>query len=298
MYSRFPDRIRTGLAARGLVAAIIAVLGAAACAERADVAEASVPEPPRELRVCADPNNLPFSNDKEEGLENALAELVAAEMGVPVRYTWWAQRRGFVRNTLRALNCDVMMGVPTTYELVLATRPYYRSHYVFVSRERDALGVRSLDDAILRTLRIGVHVIGEDYANPPPAHALAGRGHITNVVGYSIFGDYSRPNPPARLIEAVAAGEIDVAVAWGPIAGYFASQQPVALELVPVTPEIDLPFLPMAFDISMGVRREDEGLRDELDAILVRRRTEVEALLAAYHVPMQTRAALAARGAR
>jgi mxaJ protein len=281
----------------GRAAAIVlaAALAAGACAERAAVEAA--PPAPRELRVCSDPNNLPFSNDREEGFENALAELVAAEMGASLRYTWWVQRRGFIRHTLRALECDVVMGVPTTYELVLATRPYYRSQYVFVYRPDRGLEVRSLDDDVLRTARIGVHVIGEDYANPPPAHALAGRGLIDNVAGYSIFGDYARPNPPARLIEAVAAGEVDVAVVWGPIAGYFAARQPVPLELVPVTPEIDLPFLPMAFDISMGVRREDEALRDELDAIIERKRPEVEALLAAYDVPMRRAAPVGVRSA-
>ena len=241
---------------------------------------------PRELRVCADPNNLPFSNDREEGFENRLAELVAAELGASVRYTWWAQRRGFVRHTLRALDCDVIMGVPTAFALVLATRPYYRSSYVFLSRADRRLAIRSFDDAILKRIGIGVHVIGDDYANPPPAHALASRGIIANVSGYSIFGDYSQPDPPARLVEAVAAGEIDVAVIWGPFAGYFGARQPVALDLVPVTPEIDRAVLPMAFDISMGVRHGDQALHDALEAILDRRRADVEAVLAEFRVPV------------
>lgn len=240
---------------------------------------------PRELRVCADPNNLPFSNDREEGFENRLATLLAEELDADVRYTWWAQRRGFIRNTLRSLDCDLVMGVPTTFELVLATRPYYRSSYVFLSRRDRGLDVRSLDDEILRELKVGVHVIGDDYSNPPPAHALASRGIISNVVGYSIFGNYREPNPPARLIDAVVDREVDLAVVWGPFAGYFASRQPVPLDIVPVTPEIDLPFLPMAFDISIGVRRGEETFRDAVDAILARRRADIDALLAEFHVP-------------
>jgi mxaJ protein len=245
--------------------------------------------------VCADPNNLPFSNAREEGFENRLAWLVAGDMGATVRYTWWAQRRGFIRNTLRAGACDVVMGVPSSYELVLATRPYYRSTYVFVHRRDASFTVRSFDDEILRKLRIGVHVIGDDYANPPPAHALANRGVVGNVAGYMIFGNYAEPDPPARLIRAVADGEVDRAIVWGPLAGYFAGRQAAPLAIVPVSPEIDLPFLPFVYDISMGVRRNDQRLRDELNAILARRGKEVAALLREYGVPAPLSSSLSAR---
>jgi mxaJ protein len=245
--------------------------------------------PARDLRVCADPNNLPFSNSAGEGFENKLAEIVAHEMHARLRYTWWPQRRGFVRNTLRARLCDVVMGVPSSYELVRTTRPYYRSTYVFVYPKASGLAIRSLDDPILRQLRVGVHIIGDDYANAPPAHALAARGMVANLVGYSIYGDYRRPNPPARLIEAVARHEIDVAIAWGPLAGYFAGRQPEPLEIVPVSPQIDLPFLPFVYDISMGVRRDDVRLATELDGILQRRAADIDALLSRYAVPFVRR---------
>jgi mxaJ protein len=245
--------------------------------------------PRKTLRVCADPNNLPFSNDKGEGFENRLAELVAREMRAEVHYTWWAQRRGFVRNTLNAGTCDVIMGIPSSFELARATRPYYRAGYVFVYPEASGFEIRSLDDPILRRLRIGVHTIGDDYANVPPAHALAARGMVENVVGYSIYGNYTEPNPPARLIEAVARREIDVAIAWGPLAGYTARQQALALTLVPVSPEIDLPFLPFVFDISMGVRRDDIALQEQLDEILVKKGAEIDAILERYGVPFVRR---------
>jgi mxaJ protein len=272
---------------RGLTAPVVVLVAVAGVAAAVGCGRqtAQVSSPARELRVCADPNNLPFSNEREEGFENRLAELVAAEMGATVRYTWWAQRRGFIRNTLRAHDCDVVMGVPTSYELVLATQPYYRSSYVFLYRADRGITVRTFDDDLLRQVKVGVHVIGDDYANPPPAHALSSRGVVSNVVGYSIFGDYSKPDPPARLVDAVVHGEVDVAAIWGPFAGYFAKRHPVALEIVPVSPEIDLPFLPFVFDISMGVRRDDVALKEELDAILERKAEAIDALLAEYGVP-------------
>lgn len=249
------------------------------------------PEPARELLVCADPNNLPFSNQRLQGFENELAALIAHEMGAAVRYTWWAQRRGFIRNTLNAGLCDVVMGVPSSFELALVTRPYYRSSYVFVTRRDGGPAVRSFDDPVLRDLKIGVQIIGDDYANSPPAHALAQRGVVGNLIGYTVYGDYREDSPPARIVRAVAEGEVDLAVVWGPLAGYFAPRQRVALDLVPVSPQIDLPFLPFVYDISMAVRRTDTGLRDELDEILVRRKPEIEALLDRYGVPRVGRGA-------
>jgi quinoprotein dehydrogenase-associated probable ABC transporter substrate-binding protein len=239
----------------------------------------------RQLRVCADPNNLPFSNERLEGFENKLAELIAHDLNASLTYTWWAQRRGFIRHTLQAAACDLLMGVPQRLDAVLTTSPYYRSMYVFVYRPEDGLDVHSLDDPILRTIKIGVQLIGNDSANSPPAHALA-RRHITqNVVGYSVYGDYAQPNPTARIIEAVATGAVDVAVVWGPVASYFARLQPVPLTVVPVTPSWDSPALPFVFDIALGVRRGEEAFRAELDAILQRRRPDIQRILDEYGVP-------------
>jgi len=231
------------------------------------------------LRVCADPNNLPFSNDRLEGFENAIAELVARDLGKPVAYTWWPQRRGFIRSTLGAGLCDVVIGVPERFEMALTTRPYYRSTYVFVEKRERTLHLTSLDDPRLRRLRIGVHVVGDDYASVPPAAALAARGIVDNVRGYSIYGSYDRPNPPADLLSAVANGEVDVAVAWGPLGGYFATP---ALAVTPIEP---LPGVELQFAISMGVRRGDVALRDRLNEILQTRRDEIDAVLDRFHVP-------------
>jgi quinoprotein dehydrogenase-associated probable ABC transporter substrate-binding protein len=239
----------------------------------------------RQLRVCADPNNLPFSNQRLEGFENRIAELIAQELHATVQYTWWAQRRGFFRNTLKAGACDVVLGVPHNFELALTTSPYYRSTYVFVYRKHRGLTIRSFDDPLLHQVKVGVQLIGDDYANTPPAHALAGRNIIDNVVGYTVYGDYSQENPPARIIAAVATGEVDVAIVWGPLAGYFAMRHAAPLEVVPVSPPSDLPFLPFVYDISMGVRRGDEVLRKELEGVLERRRPEIESILDTYGVP-------------
>jgi mxaJ protein len=246
------------------------------------------------LRVCADPNNLPYSNERREGFENRLAELVAHELGDTVQYTWWAQRRGYIRNTLKARRCNVVMGVPTGLGPVLTTRPYYRSSYTFVTR-RSAPRTTSFDDPALRRLRVGVQIIGDDFANAPPAMALTHRGIVRNVRGYSVLGDYREPNPPSRIVRAVSDREIDVGVVWGPLAGYFARRSSVPLRVTPVSPEVDVPYLPFVFDIAMGVRREDTALRDTLDAILLRRRREIDKLLADYGVPRVDTPALAGK---
>ena len=176
----------------------------------------ALPANARELRVYADPNNLPFSNAAREGFENKIVDLIAQDLGATVAYTWWAQRRGFVRNTLKAGLCDLVPGTPSNIEMMGTTRPYYRSVYVFVTRA-DAPAVTSLDDPALRQGKVGVHLIGDDGFNTPPAHALSRRGIVETVRGYSIYGDYAKPNPPARIVEAVASGEIDVAVVWGTV---------------------------------------------------------------------------------
>jgi mxaJ protein len=239
----------------------------------------------RVLRVCADPNNLPYSNTRQEGFENKIAALVAQDLGARVEYSWWPQRRGFVRNTLKAGQCDCIVGVPSNYELTLGTQPYYRSTYVFVSRRDRRLGVSSLDDPRLHRWKVGVQMIGNDHVNSPPAHALTKRGIIDNVVGYTVYGDYRDQEPGRAIVDAVAKGDVDVAIVWGPQAGYFARQERVPLDVTPVSPQIDLPFLPFVFDISMGVRRGDNPLRDELDQVLERRRADIERILDEYGVP-------------
>jgi quinoprotein dehydrogenase-associated probable ABC transporter substrate-binding protein len=245
--------------------------------------EASVAD---ELRICADPNSLPFSNEAGEGFENKLADMIAKKFGKKVSYTWWAQRRGFVRHTLKAGLCDLVIGVPADYDLVETTMPYYRSTYVFVTRQSRHLDLASLTDARLRSLKIGVHLIGDDGNNPPPAHVLGQEGIIENVRGFPIYGDYRDPNPPARLIEAVANGEIDVAAAWGPLGGYFAKQSEVPLTASPIIDGDRFAPERFQFDIAMGVRKGDHALRDQLNAFIAQNPEEITALLKSYGVPL------------
>jgi mxaJ protein len=241
---------------------------------------------PRVLRICADPNNLPFSDSGGRGFENRIAELVAADLGTEVRYTWWAQRRGFVRNTLRAKACDLIPGLPVPFDPVVTTDPYYRSTYVFVSRPDLDPPIESFDDPRLRRLKVGVHLVGDDYANPPPVSALARRGIIRNVVGYTIYGDYREPNPPARLVEAVANRDVDVAVVWGPLGGYFAGRGAAPLRVTPVNRPDDGSGIPFVFSIAMGVRPEDSALARRVGDVLLRRRAEIRRILERYGVPL------------
>lgn len=236
------------------------------------------------LRVCADPDNLPFSNRAGQGFENRLAEMIAGELGTRVQYAWSGDHRHFLKVTLDAGRCDVVMGIPAQSDRVLTTRPYYRSTYALVYRANAGYDLRSLDDPRLRKLTVGVRAIGDDYNDLPAGSVLAHRGIVRNVVTYNIFSKQGRMNPPARLIDAVADGAIDVAIAWGPLAGYFARRQPVALAVVPLTPTHTI--LPLEFSISLGVRKNDGALRAKLDAVLERRRADIHALLARYGVPL------------
>jgi mxaJ protein len=238
------------------------------------------------LRIAADPNNLPFSNDKLQGFENKIATLIGRELGLKIEYEWRAQRRGFFRETLKGGNCDVVMGVPAGFERALTTAPYYRSAYMIVSRQ-DHSAVESLDDPALRKLRIGVHLIGDDGMNTPPAHALTERGIITNLVGFTLYGNYAEANPPARIIEAVANGSIDLAIVWGPFAGYFARRQSSPLRIFPLPKGNEIPF---RFAISVGVAKSKKELRDRIDEVLTRRKEEIQAILRQYDVPLEPEA--------
>jgi mxaJ protein len=244
--------------------------------------------PPRKLTACADPNNLPFSNRAGQGFENKLAEMIASDLHAKLAYVWWAQRRGYVRNTLNERQCDFWPGIGSNVEMVATSRPYYRSTYVFVSRLSDKLGGLTLDDPRLKRLRIGVQMVGNDQSNTPPAHALTSRGVIANVRGYMLYGDYRRPNPPAQIIEAVEHGNIDVALVWGPLAGYFAARSPVPLRLEPVRPWLADMQWPMQFDISVGVQKDNQKLLKQIDSILGRRSSDIRRLLEAYHIPVVT----------
>jgi mxaJ protein len=236
------------------------------------------------LRVCADPNNLPFSNSSGEGFENKIASLVAGYLHRPLEFVWRPQRRGFVREGLNAGECDLLAAIPMGAPMALTTRPYYRSTYVFVSKPGE-LPVSSLDDPSLKTRTIGVQLIGDDGMNSPPAHALAERGIIGNVRGYMVYGDYRDDHPLSEIVHAVAAGKVDIAAVWGPVAGYFAHKEKPPLVVTSIVGSVEAR-LPMTFDIAMGVRRTDKELKAQLDSALTSLAPQIQTILISYGVPI------------
>lgn len=236
------------------------------------------------LRVCSEPNNLPFSNRAGQGFENKIANLVARDLGDTVAYTYALQNDKFVKHTIDAGKCDVMMGVSDGDDDVLTTQPYYASTYVFVSRKAEALALSSMTDPRLKKLKIGVHLIGDD--STPPMMALGQEGIVDNVRGYMIYGDFGKPNPPARLIEAVEKGDVDVAAVWGPLGGYFAKSSPVALGVTPITDTGKFKPLIFRFAIDMGVKKGNSALRDQLDTVIAKERPAIRNILQSYGVPL------------
>lgn len=248
------------------------------------------------LRVCSDPNDLPYSNRQQQGFENSIAALIAKDMGMDLSYFWFPQREEFFKKTLNSGACDVVMGVPAGFDKADVTRPYYRSTYVFVSRRDRNLHIESFDDPRLKTLRIGVNVLGEQSDSLPPVNALTSRGIVRNLVGYSIFGNLAEANPSENLIEAVSKNDVDVAIAWGPLAGYVAQHSSVPLDVTPIESDPTHPALPLAFDIGMGVRLGDAALKHELDMELIRRHKEIQQILRSYGVPQLSLATTSATG--
>jgi mxaJ protein len=266
--------------------AALLVLGSTACvaAGRDGAGDAALRDDADDapLRVCADPDNLPYSHRDGRGFELAIARVLADALDAPLQVHWRAQRRAFVRKAWRDAACDVWLGVPAQLDGVLPTRPYYRSGYAIVTRADDAAPLRTLSDARLPRLRIGIALVGDDLAATPVAYALARHGAIERVRGVPVEG----PAPAAqRLIDALAERSLDATIVWGPQAGWFAAQArtPLALTLVqPIDGDAALPF---EFDIALGVRPGLVALRDRLDAALVARRDVIDAILARHHVP-------------
>src|SRR5262245_19225051 len=232
----------------------------------------------KELRVSADPDSMPYSRQDQSGFENRIAALAAEALGATLVYTWHRQHRNFVRTTVDANRCDVWMGVPTGFEPMLTTRPYYKSTYVFVFSDRKPLV--SFDQPNLKELKIGLQVPGDDLVATPAGYALASRGALDNVTAFTVLG---KGTSAERIVDAIGAGHLDAGVVWGPQAGFFARQH--KLEIVPATAPSGVP-LPFAYSISIGVRRGDTALRDALDEVIASHRVEINRILAEYAVPL------------
>jgi mxaJ protein len=237
------------------------------------------------LVVCADPNNLPFSNRHEAGFENQLAHILARALHTDLRYEWWAQRRGFARNTISQSRCDVWPGVASGIQSMATSTPYYRSTYVFVSLQSQPLAHLSIDDPRLRTVLIGVQLVGDDGMNTPPASVLSDRGITANVRGFTLYGDYRHPDPPTAILDAVVRQTVAVALVWGPLAGFYAKHSPAGLRLEPISATAP-GSPPMSFAISVGVRRNEPQLLAQINDALHRHGPEIQRLLRQYGVPL------------
>jgi quinoprotein dehydrogenase-associated probable ABC transporter substrate-binding protein len=230
------------------------------------------------LTVCGDPNNLPFSNDSYAGFENKIAELIADGLGLELHYRWWPQTVGFVRNTLQVRLCDLIMGITSVNELVQNTNPYYRSVYSLVYRSDSGLDIASLDHPGLKPLHLGV------VAGTPPATLLTRYGLMDHTRSYPLTVDTRLYAPARDAVRDVANGDLDVAVVWGPLAGYAAKQQTTSLTVVPLPAQEDS--VQLAFSVSMGIRHREIQWKHELNALLQRSAPRIQEILLAYGVPL------------
>jgi quinoprotein dehydrogenase-associated probable ABC transporter substrate-binding protein len=234
---------------------------------------------PKVLRVCADPNNMPFSTDKGEGFENKLAEVLAAKLGKGLSYSWYPQSTGFVRNTLAAHKCDVIMGIPQGDDLVQVTNPYYRTAYALVFKQGHGLeGVDTLGDPRLKGKRIGV------VAGTPPGNNMAATGLMANAKPYPLVIDTRVDSSAAAMMHDLAAGDIDAGVLWGPMAGYYARQSTPAVTVVPLIKETTGPRL--AYRIAMGVRYTDQEWKRQLNRTIQDNQPPINRLLLSFGVPL------------
>lgn len=232
-----------------------------------------------QFRVCADPANMPFSNKDGQGFENKLAELFAEKLGRELTYTWFPQATGFVRQTLRAGKCDVIMGYAQGHELVLNTNHYYVSSYVLITPPgSDLMDVDALSDPRLQGRRLGV------VAGSPPATHLARNGLIGKSRPYPLMVDRRHESPAERMIEDLAAGEIDAAILWGPIGGWFAKELGADVHIVPLLREETAPR--MFFRVTLGIRQGELAWKRELNSLIRRNQAEIDMILASYGVPI------------
>lgn len=235
-------------------------------------------EDPSEFRVCADKDNLPYSNDKQEGFENKIAELIAKDLGKKVVYQFWYDRIGFIRNTLNARRCDVIMGTVAGNDMVLTSKPYYRSGYVFVYRKDSGYNIKDWDSPDLKKGIIGV--VGQT----PPSRPIADKGLMENARPYRIMRDLNLP--PSFMIDDLVKGDIDIAVVWGPIGGYYAKKASIPLEVVPA-PEYEAVNVhgKEYWNIALGVRKREKERLAMIQEVLDRRKGDIDKILDEYGIP-------------
>jgi quinoprotein dehydrogenase-associated probable ABC transporter substrate-binding protein len=231
------------------------------------------------LRVCADPANMPFSNEAREGFENKIAELLAADLGLPLEYTWFPQATGFVRNTLGAKRCDVVMGYVAASEVIQNTNPYYKSAWTLVYRnDHDLHGVETLNDTRLKGKRLGI------VAGAPPATLMAMNGLMGKAKPYALMVDRRYESPAEEMIRDIVSGDIDAGILWGPIAGYYAGRSGTPLTVMPLVHETSS--VPMTYRITLGLRHGEIEWKHRLNEFLTAHQSEIKAILTQYSVPL------------
>jgi quinoprotein dehydrogenase-associated probable ABC transporter substrate-binding protein len=234
---------------------------------------------PQVFRVCADPRNMPLSNEKGEGFENKIAELFAAKLGKGLAYAWYPSATGFVRNTLRAHRCDVIMGFPQGDDLAQSTNPYYRTSYALISKPEQGLGdVETIADPRLKAKRIGI------VAGTPPATAMALNGLLGQAKSYPLVIDTRIDSSAEAMANDIRDGVIDAGILWGPMAGYYAKRQNPPLQLVPLVKETVGPKL--AYRITMAVRPADQQFKHLLNKLIQENQREINSILLSFGVPL------------
>lgn len=231
------------------------------------------------LRVCADPANMPFSNEAGEGFENKIADLLAADLKLPLEYTWFPQVTGFVRNTLGAKRCDLVMGYVAAGEVVQNTNPYYKSAWSLIYPKDGSLnGVASLNDDRLKDKRVGI------VAGAPPATVMATNGLMAHAKPYALMVDRRYEFPAEEMLQDIKTGEIDAGILWGPIAGYYVKKSGMPLAVAPLLNETKS--VPMTYRITLGLRHGETEWKHRLNDFLDAHRTEIQSILLQYGVPL------------
>ena len=235
------------------------------------------------LRICADPNNLPYSNQKLEGYENKIADLFAKKLGnLPVTYSWYPMTSGFVRRTLDAKTCDLIITFPAIHELVQNSNPFYSSSYVMMTLEERNINIKSISDPIIKEKNYKIGII---HATPPTSH-VAKNKLFEQAKFYLQAADPRKQKPWADITNDLVNGELDIAILWGPYAGYEAKLAKKKIKLVPLTKEEKVSRGTMVYRFTMGIRRNEPEWGKTINDLIKDNQEEINEILREYNIPL------------